>query len=92
VLSGLYARAIRNSFTEEYTASGAPVLPALVQANAAQDVYSAAATQGNPEYFPLIAGQSAGLINDLPGAAEVVRTIVAEARAAMDSAMRRISI
>jgi nitronate monooxygenase len=92
VLSGLYARAIRNSFTEEYAASGAPVLPALVQANAAQDVYGAAAAQGNPEYFPLIAGQSAGLINDLPGAAEVVRTIVAEARAAMDSALRRISL
>jgi nitronate monooxygenase len=92
VLSGLYARAIRNTFTDEYAASGAPVLPALVHANAAQDVYNAAATQGNPEYFPLIAGQSAGLINDLPGAAEVVRTIVAEARAAMDSAMRRISI
>jgi len=91
VLSGLYARAIRNTLTDEYAASGAPVLPALVQANAAQDVYNAAATQGNPEYFPLIAGQSTGLIDDLPGAAEVVRSLVTEARAAMDSASRRIS-
>jgi nitronate monooxygenase len=90
VLSGLYARAIRNTFTDEYAASGAPVLPALVQANAAQDVYTAAAAQGNPEYFPLIAGQSTGLIDDLPGAADVVRSLMAEARAAMDSAARRI--
>lgn len=90
VLSGLYARAIRNTFTDEYAASGAPVLPALVQANAAQDVYNAAASQGNPEYFPLIAGQSTGLIDDLPGAAEVVHSLVAEARAAMGSASRRI--
>ena len=92
VLTGLYARAIRNSFTEDYAASGAPVLPALVQANAAQDIYNAAATQGKAEYFPLIAGQSVGLINDLPGAADVVRTIVAEARAAMNSTLRTVSL
>jgi nitronate monooxygenase len=90
-LSGLYARAIRNTFTDEYAASGAPVLPALVHANAAQDVYNAAATQGNPEYFPLIAGQSTGLIDDLPGAAEVVRSLVAEARAAMSAASQTMS-
>jgi hypothetical protein len=72
-------------------ASGAPVLPALVQANAAQDVYNAAATQGNPEYFPLIAGQSTGLIDDLPGAAEVVRSLVAEARTAVSAVSQAMS-
>jgi NAD(P)H-dependent flavin oxidoreductase YrpB (nitropropane dioxygenase family) len=51
--------------------------------NAAQDIYTAAATQGDGEHFPQYAGQGLGLIHDLPGAAEVVERIVAEARMAM---------
>jgi nitronate monooxygenase len=92
VLSGLYARALKNTFTEEYAASGAPVLPGLLQANAAQDIYAAAASKGDREHFPLTAGQSSGLIRDLPGAADVVRSIASEARAAMESASRRIRL
>jgi nitronate monooxygenase len=79
----VYARSPRSTFTEEYAASGAPVFPALVQAAAARDIYTAAAAQQNPEYFPMWSGQSVGLIHDLPGAGEVVQTIVREARAAM---------
>ena len=48
--SGLHARAIRNTFAREYAASGAPVLPSLLQANAADDIYRAAASTGNAEY------------------------------------------
>lgn len=92
VLSGLYSRAIRNAFTEDYEASGAPVLPGLLQANAAQDVYAASAAQGSADYFPLTAGQSVGLIHDLPGAAEVVTALVEEARAALESAARRFGV
>jgi nitronate monooxygenase len=79
VFSGLYARALRNTFVREYEASGAPVLPSLLQSNAAEDVIRAAAAAGNGEYFPLWSGQSVGLIGDLPGAAEIVAAIVQEA-------------
>jgi len=90
--TGLYARALRNGFTEEYRASGAPVLPGLIQANAAQDIYAAAAARGNADYFPLMSGQSVGLIDDLPGAAEVVRAIVREAREVMRSIGERVKV
>ena len=81
--SGLYARAVRSRFCVEYEASGAPVLPSLLQAKAAEDIYTAAAKAGDREYYPMWAGQSVGLIGDLPGAGEVVRRIVAEAEAAL---------
>jgi nitronate monooxygenase len=79
VYTGLYARGLRNRFATEYEASGAPVLPPLVQTHAAQDVYAAAFVQGDGEYYPMLAGQSCGLIADLPSAADVVATIMAEA-------------
>ncbi len=79
VFTGLYARGIRNRFVTAYEASGAPVLPPLLQRNAAQDVYIAAAMQGDREHFPMLAGQSLGLIHDLPGAGDVVRTLIDEA-------------
>jgi hypothetical protein len=41
-----------------------------------------AAARGNqPDYFPLYAGQSVGVIHDLPGAGEVVRNVIEEAAA-----------
>lgn len=83
VLTGLPARTLRNEFTDQYAASGAPTLPALIQHTAALDIYTAAATRGDGEHFPLYSGQSLGLIHDLPGAAEVVARIVEEARVAM---------
>lgn len=79
--SGYYARALRNEYSEAYAQSGAPVLPSLHQAAAARDLYDASRAAGTGEYFPMWSGQSAGLIRDLPGAGEVVRTIVAEAEA-----------
>jgi nitronate monooxygenase len=79
VYTGLYARGLRNRFAVEYEAAGAPVLPPLVQRNAAQDVYVAAAIKGDGEYYPMLAGQSCGLIADLPSAADVVTTIMEEA-------------
>jgi len=92
VLTGLWARALANTFTREYTASGAPVLPPLVQRGAASDVFLAALTQGDPEYSAMMAGQSVGLIRDLPGAGEVVETVVREARAVLDALPRRVRL
>ncbi len=78
--SGRYARLLRNDFSRRYAKSGAPVLPFLWQASAAKDIYDRAAAEGNPDYFPMYAGQSVGLIHNLPGAAEVVESVVREAR------------
>jgi nitronate monooxygenase len=90
VLSGLWARALANRFTRDYTEAGAPVLPPLVQRSAANDVYIAALKQGDAEYYPMMAGQSVGLIRDLPGAAEVVQAIVREARAVLQALPERV--
>jgi nitronate monooxygenase len=92
VFTGLYARAIPNTFAAGYEASGAPVLPSLLQSSTAQDVYAASAAQGNRDYFPLLAGQSSGLIHDLPGAAGVVRALVAETRSALAAAAQRAGL
>ena len=83
VFTGLHARALRNAFADEYESSEAPLLPALVQGNAAEDIYTTAAKRGDADHFPQFAGQSLGLIHDLPGAGEVVARIVEEARVAM---------
>ena len=89
-LTGLYARALRNRFIDEYEASGAQVLPPHVQRNAAADVYAASAKQKDASYFPIMSGESVGMIRDLPGAAEVVETIVREARAVLSALPKRV--
>ena len=90
--SGLYARALRNTFARDYAASGAPVLPALLQRNAAADVFAAAAAKQDGSYLPMWSGQSVGLIRDLPGAADVVEAIVREARAVLDGLPGRVRL
>ncbi len=57
----------------------APVPPPVLQSNAADDIFKAAAARGDAQYFPMPAGESAGLIADMPSAADVVRAIVREA-------------
>lgn len=79
VFTGLYGRAIRNRFMEEYEASRAPVLPPLLQSGAAMDIYAASATRGNPDDFPMFAGQSLGIIRDVPRASDVVHDLVRDA-------------
>jgi nitronate monooxygenase len=79
--TGLPMRVLRNRFAEDY--SGAPVLPPMLQSNAAEDIFKAAGQRGDREHFPMPAGESAGLIDDMPGAADVVRAIVSEAEAVL---------
>jgi nitronate monooxygenase len=79
--TGLPARVVRNRFVDEYEATDAPVLPGLLQAALEQDIWTAAVRRNDGEYFPMFAGQSVGIIHELPGAAEVVRTIVEQAEA-----------
>lgn len=47
------------------------------------DIYREAAAKDHPDHFPLAAGQSVGLVNNLPTAAEVIGTILQEARAVL---------
>jgi len=84
-ITGLWARYVRNVYTSEYDASGAPVFPALLQSRAAQDIFGHAAKQADPAWFPMPTGQSVGLVHDLPGAAEIVERIVREARGVLDA-------
>jgi len=91
VITGLWARALDNTFIREYEASGAPVLPPHVQRHLATDVYVAAMKQSEPDYYPMMAGQSVGLIRDLPGAAEVVEALVREAREVLAQLGSRIA-
>ena len=81
--TGLWARGLANAFSREYEAARAPVLPPLLQRAAAQDIYQASVKARTGDYYPMWAGHSVGLIRDLPGAAEVLERIVAEARAAL---------
>jgi nitronate monooxygenase len=78
--TGQWARALRSRFTTEYRASGAPTLPSLLQTVAAADIFGAAMKQADPEHYPMYAGQSVGLIHNVPGAGEVVESIIREAR------------
>jgi nitronate monooxygenase len=83
-VTGLWARYLRNTFVTEYDASGAPVLPALVQSHAAVDIFRDAARRQDPAWLPMATGQSAGLIRDVPGAGEVIAAIAREARVVLD--------
>jgi len=88
--TGLWARALRNRFTEEYAASQAPVLPTLWQAAAARDISAAALRAGDPDYLAMWSGQGVGLIHDLPGAGEVVEAVLREAHAALEALASRV--
>ena len=87
-VTGLWARYTRNTFVREYDASGAPVLPALVQNHAAADIFREAGRRQDADWLPMATGQSAGMIHDLPGAGEVVAAIVREARSVLDALAR----
>lgn len=87
--SGLPARAIRNRFVEEYEASGSPVLPPLQQKPAARDIFDEAKKRSDGRYFPMWAGQSAGLVHDIPSAGDVVARLVEESTKALSLATQK---
>jgi NAD(P)H-dependent flavin oxidoreductase YrpB (nitropropane dioxygenase family) len=75
--TGLPMRVLRNAFASEY--GDAPVLPPMLQSGAAEDIFRAAAARADARYAPMPAGESAGLIDDLPSAGDVVRNMADEA-------------
>lgn len=90
VFTGMYARVLRNAFTEEYASSGAPVLPPFSQFMATRDILEAAVAQNEKEYFTLYCGQGIGTFHDMPGAGEVIHQIIREARSVMTELPQRI--
>jgi nitronate monooxygenase len=90
--TGLPARVLRNKFQRDYEQSHAPVLPGLLQAGLEQEIWMAAAKTNQPDYFPLYAGQSVGVIHDLPGAADVVTSIVKEAASVVRGLSRGLGL
>jgi nitronate monooxygenase len=79
--TGRWARALRNRLLDDLEA--VEPLPPYLQQSALLDVLEAAAEQDRRELLPLYAGQSVGLIHDLPGAGEVVGRMVEQARIAL---------
>jgi nitronate monooxygenase len=75
--TGLPMRTLRNRFTAEY--GEAPALPPMLQSSAAEAIFKRAGELGESAYFPMPAGESAGLISDVPSAADVVASIMDEA-------------
>jgi nitronate monooxygenase len=75
--TGLPMRTLRNRFTTEY--GDAPVLPPMLQSSAAEEIFNRASERGDPAYSPMPAGESAGLVSDLPSAGDVVRSMIEEA-------------
>jgi NAD(P)H-dependent flavin oxidoreductase YrpB (nitropropane dioxygenase family) len=76
--TGLPMRTLRNRFTDVY--ADTPTLPPMLQSNAAADIVAAAGARGDAAYYPMPAGESAGLIDDLPSAGDVVAATIEEAR------------
>lgn len=80
VFSGGYARVIKNKFTIEYEKQKAPIFPIFFQYIATQDIYRAAVENNDPSFYPLFAGQGIGSFNEMPGADEVVTSVVQDAK------------
>lgn len=89
--SGLYARVFRNTYTTEYAQSGASVLTGYLQSVAARDIVAAAAARQDSAFYPMWAGQGAGMIRDVPAAGDELRAIIAEAAAVLDELQRELA-
>jgi nitronate monooxygenase len=90
VFTGMYARVIRNTFTETYTSSQTPVLPPGKQYIATLDIAKAAAQQQNGEYYTLYAGQGIDNIREILSAGDVIQKMVKEALDALEQQDKNI--
>lgn len=77
--TGQWARVLRSEFTDHWDAAGVEALPGLLQAALGADLYAAAVRMGDDQMQPLYAGASYRQIGDLPGAGDVVRSVVRDA-------------
>jgi NAD(P)H-dependent flavin oxidoreductase YrpB (nitropropane dioxygenase family) len=86
---GAMSRVKRNRFIDRWTGREWELRQNL--AGASEDARNARAS-GNREEAPLFYGQDAGLINDLPPAADIVRQIVAQAEDIIESINSNLDI
>ncbi|MGH2318926.1 NAD(P)H-dependent flavin oxidoreductase [Planococcus sp. SE5232] len=78
--SGRPARGIKNRFIQEFEETGIAPLPFPSQNTITKDIRAAAAKTDNPEFMSLWAGQSTRGLTEEIGAAEIVKTIIEEAK------------
>lgn len=85
--TGRMARGVRNRFLDEHAAAAPPAYPEVHHLTAPLRAHGRA--EGDPDVVNLWAGQAYPLATARP-AAEVVRTVAAEARAALEAARCRL--
>lgn len=78
--TGQWARVLTSEFTSHWAESEAEALPGLLQAAAGVDLFSAAKKADDDQLQPLYAGAAVGQLSDIPSAADVIYTMVEEAR------------
>lgn len=78
--SGRPARGIKNHFIEKFDQTGIAPLPFPSQNTITKDIRAAAAKADDPEFMSLWAGQTTRSITEEVAAAEIVRTIMEEAK------------
>jgi nitronate monooxygenase len=78
VFTGIYARVLRNKFTNYYYDTKTPVLPPGRQYAATVDVVRTAGKQEVPELYTLYAGQGIDEINSIKFAADIINDIITE--------------
>ncbi|MBU9672422.1 nitronate monooxygenase [Planococcus sp. CP5-4] len=78
--SGRPARGIKNYFIEQFESSGTKPLPFPSQNTVTKEIRGAAAKAGNPEFMSLWAGQATRAMTQEEGAAEIVSSMMDQAR------------
>lgn len=79
VFTGMYARVLRNKFTDTYQEKKTPVFPPGRQYAATVDIIKTAGKLENPEFYTLYAGQGIDDIKEIKTAAAVVNDMIREA-------------
>lgn len=77
--TGRPAQGIRNRFVQEYLRYGPEPLAWPLQGIAAEDIYGAAQSSNNGDYFPILAGQGLRMLKSGQGAAQIVAELAGEA-------------
>lgn len=78
--TGMYARVLRNKFTDQYHQNNTPVFPPGRQFMATGDIIQAAKEQNRAEYYTLYAGQGVDEIKEMKSAYDIIRDIIKEAK------------
>jgi nitronate monooxygenase len=81
---------VRNAFTEAAAREGWPLLPFPAQAKLTAPIRQASAKEGSPDLFSAWSGQAGSLGRPLP-AAELVKTLVAEAADTIEQLRRALN-